>query len=95
MTAALSRNPGGSLQLTGDLTSQTARALFAQTPKFTGEPATIDLTAVGEVDSSGLALLLHWSNLSTAATGKLTYTNPPPQLRRMANISGVEGLLEE
>ena len=98
MPADLIRDPDGDgnrLALSGDLTSKTARALFAQTPAFSGEEITVDIHAVREVDSSGLALLLHWSHLARAASGKLTFTGAPAQAREMAKITGLEDLLSE
>ena len=84
--------------------------LFAQTPRFdaesmaesamssdaSAEPAAlrIDLRAVGEVDSSGLALLLHWRDVAARANARLTFTGAPAQLREMAKITGVETLLD-
>jgi len=97
--ASLTRAARG-FELTGDLTASTVLELFAQTPRFTAEspagasPACrIDLRALGEVDSAGLALLLHWRATATAAGARLTFTAPPPQLREMAKITGTESLL--
>lgn len=81
------------IELSGDLTSRTVGALFAQTPRFGGQPMHVDLRAVGDVDSSGLALLLHWSHLAGASAGKLVFTGAPAQLREMAKITGLEGCL--
>ncbi|MDD9858222.1 MAG: STAS domain-containing protein [Gammaproteobacteria bacterium] len=99
MPAGLSRDRGR-IALAGDLTSRTVPALFAQTPRFgagaadASAPLRIDLRAVGEVDSSGLALLLHWANTAAAgSSGKLTFTGAPPQLCEMAKITGLEALL--
>ncbi|MGR3913657.1 MAG: STAS domain-containing protein [Gammaproteobacteria bacterium] len=89
---------GGNIRVRGDLTAASARALFEQTPRFVTAPAAaplevhIDLSEVGETDSAGLALLLHWTNRIEAASGKAVFAGAPQQLRRMAKISGLEGL---
>lgn len=85
---------GDGLELAGDLTLATAPQLFAETPRFdAGADARIDLRAIGDVDSGGLALLLHWQNAAAVAAARLTYTGAPPQLREMAKITGAEALL--
>jgi len=107
-TATLTR-ARGRLELAGGLTGGSVPGLFAQTPRFdaesmaesaesdaSAEPAAlrIDLRAVGEVDSSGLALLLHWRGVAARANARLTFTGAPAQLREMAKITGVETLLD-
>ncbi|MGR3985306.1 MAG: STAS domain-containing protein [Gammaproteobacteria bacterium] len=90
---------GGNIRVRGDLTAATARALFEdkwleREPRSAAAPAEIriDLSEVGEADSAGLALLLHWANRIEAASGKAVFAGAPKQLRRMAKISGLEGL---
>lgn len=94
MSAQLLR-AGDALELAGDLTVAGAPKLFAETPRFgPGAEARIDLRAVGEVDSGGLALLLHWQNAATGAGARLRFTGAPPTLCEMAKITGVAGLLK-
>jgi len=94
MQAGLSRDRARNrIQLSGDLTSRTVSALFARAPQFGGQPVRVDLSAVGDVDSSGLALLLHWSQLAGASAGQLVFTGAPAQLCKMAKIAGLEGRL--
>jgi len=93
MNATLT-STGDGLELTGDLTLATAPKLFAETPRFdTGAAARIDLRGVGEVDSAGLALLLHWRATATTAGAQLTFAAAPPQLREMATITATAKLL--
>ena len=89
---ALQQNGHGRFALSGDLTAETARSLFDRMPKFGGGEVNIDLESVREVDSAGLALLLHWSNLAVASSGRLNFTGAPTQLRQMAKITGLEEL---
>lgn len=83
-----------SMVLNGELTVQTARRWFDQTPSF-ATPMHIDLTAVNEVDSAGLALLVHWSNLAASASSKLTFIGVPTQLRVIAKIIDLEEIFDE
>jgi len=107
MPAATLTRARGRLELAGDLTGGSVPGLFAQTPRFDAESAAaesdasaepaalcIDLRAAGEVDSSGLALLLHWRGVAARANARLTFTGAPAQLREMAKITGVETLLD-
>ena len=89
---ALRQNGHGRFSLSGDLTAETARSLFDRMPKFGGGEVNVDLESVHEVDSAGLALLVHWSNLAAASSGRLTFTGAPTQLRQMAKITGLEEL---
>ena len=82
----------GRLRLSGDLTMETARRLFDRTPPFGPGAVTVDLEAVGEADSAGLALLVHWSNLACAASAEPVFTGAPAQLRRLAKITGLGDL---
>ncbi len=91
---------GNHIRVRGDMTASTARALFESKalkpvfksmPKAAGE-VRINLSEVGETDSAGLALLLHWANRIEAASGKAVFENAPAQLRQMAKISGLAGM---
>ena len=79
---------GKRIALRGDLVVHTARKLFDQTPTFEGG-VQVDLSAVGETDSAGLALLVHWANCANRAQRKLTYRGASAQLKQLAKISGV------
>jgi len=92
MPAAMTRARDG-FELAGDLTVGSAPALFAQTRFEAGAALRIDLRAVGEVDSGGLALLLYWQAAAARTNTRLRFTGAPAQLREMAKISGVAGLL--
>ena len=94
MTQATLTREGGGFGLSGDLTVKTARRLFDQTPPFAPGEMRINLAAVGEADSAGLALLVHWSNLAGSSSTKLVFTDAPAQLRQLAKISGLGELLD-
>lgn len=51
-----------------------------------GSDKIIDLAAVEQVDSSGLAVLLEWQRLCTAAGGKLSLSGVPANLQALADL---------
>jgi len=53
----------------------------------------LDLGAVGESDSAGLALLLEWLRVARHANQQIHYTNVPTQISALARISEVDDLL--
>jgi phospholipid transport system transporter-binding protein len=53
----------------------------------------LDLGAVAESDSAGLALLLEWLRLARHANQQILYTNVPAQISALARISEVDDLL--
>ncbi len=58
-----------------------------------GRAAVIDLSTVAESDSSGLALLIEWLSIAKNAERPLKYENIPSQIKQLAVLSEVEGLL--
>lgn len=53
----------------------------------------VDLAAVTDVDSGGLAMLVDWLAWANNAGRVLAYENPPPALLALARISDVSALL--
>lgn len=53
----------------------------------------IDLSGVQRSDSAGLALVLEWMREQRRRGGTLELRNPPEQMRALARLSGLEGLL--
>jgi phospholipid transport system transporter-binding protein len=58
-----------------------------------GRAAVIDLSKVSQSDSSGLALLIEWLSIAKEARRTLRYENIPEQIKELARLSDVEGLL--
>lgn len=58
-----------------------------------GRAAIIDLSAVTNSDSSGLALLIEWLSVARGAAHSLHYENVPTQLHHLARLSDVDPLL--
>ena len=81
---------GGSFILAGDLDTDTVPALFADAKGIGDRDASIDLADVGDIDSSGLALLLHWQTKSQANGKSLEFVNCPEKLRTIAALAGLE-----
>lgn len=80
-------------QLSGDLTFATVTRLFDDMSKrvrTSAMPATIDLAGVGQIDSSGLALLLEWQSVYRKNGGTLEIRNPPEALLKIARLCDAE-----
>lgn len=58
-----------------------------------GQADVIDLAGVTDGDSAGLALLIEWLSVAQHSQRKLRYENIPAQLRQLAGLSEIEGLL--
>jgi len=96
-------NPGtievgkdGSASVTGELTFESAAALFSQTETlFRGpKPVTlIDLAAVTTADSAGLALLLEWQAQQRSASLPLEIRNAPPGLISLARLCEADDVM--
>jgi phospholipid transport system transporter-binding protein len=58
-----------------------------------GRATVIDLSAVSESDSAGLALLIEWLSVAKEAKRALRYENIPEQIQELARLCEVEALL--
>jgi phospholipid transport system transporter-binding protein len=70
------------------MTLRTARELLLAGASFftEGKDKIIDLAAVKQADSSGLAVLLEWQRLCNMAGGKLSLSRVPENLRALADL---------
>jgi phospholipid transport system transporter-binding protein len=86
---------GGRFRISGVLDATTVSDLLKQsTASFEGHAhVDVDLKAVSESDSSGLALLIEWLRLARMAKRQIHFENVPPQIEALARISEVEDLL--
>ena len=93
--AGLASAGEGRIALAGPVTFATAGDLLRTGEvHFAGQSAiTLDLGAVTNVDSAGLALLLEWLRRARAARRALSFEGVPDKLRDIARLSGVEDLL--
>ncbi|MCW8903443.1 STAS domain-containing protein [Sedimenticola sp.] len=87
----------GVMQLSGDLVFANVTALLGQIERLLGgvnkEPLVIDLSRVGDVDSSGLALLLEVMERARHHGVALRIRSLPEALLGIARLSNVEKLL--
>ncbi len=81
--------------VTGPLHFSTVTALLGvgSAAIESGRAEVIDLSDVGESDSSGLALLIEWLAVAKQAKRSIRYDNIPKQIRELAHLSDVEELL--
>lgn len=71
-----------------------ARALLdAGRPLIDGSVLEVDLSAVSEVDSSALTVILAWMRTAAARGGSLRVARAPAALRSLADLYGVDDVL--
>jgi len=96
MTSVSAENSGNAeVTLSGVVGLETVNALFDATPTFDDRPVSISMQDVTEIDSAGLALLLHWQQCAKGSGGQLVYVDVPEQARSMMQVSGLEQALTE
>ena len=79
----------------GDLTfttinKKTVQAIQFKSSRYSNENLTIDLSAVNNSDSAGLALMIEWMKLSKLHNVELNFKHIPEQLLTLAKLSGVD-----
>jgi len=84
---------GNSLKVTGAMRYGNAPSLLAAGRESLVGVAEIDLAAVGEADSSALAVLFAWLRDARAANPSLRIGNPPAGLISLAALYGVSDFL--
>jgi phospholipid transport system transporter-binding protein len=93
MKAQIEANTAGA-KVSGSMTMDNAAGLLAQGVAALGEGKTcFDLSAVADIDSSGLAVLFGWQRAASAQGKTISITNPPRNLRSLADVYGVSDLL--
>ena len=86
----------GRCTVRGPITVDNVVALLAQgNGLFTAPQVMIDLSAVTEVDSSALSLLLEWRREAGRQQRAVRYLNLPANLKSLAQLYGVTELLGE
>lgn len=85
----------GRFLVSGVLDATTVTDVLEQSrERFEGaQRVDVDLAAVTESDSSGLALLIEWLRLARDAQRKIHFDNLPEQIMALARISEVDDLL--
>jgi phospholipid transport system transporter-binding protein len=94
MNAELHADGAGRWRLKGALRFDTVPALLERQGDFPGaEKVVLDLSGVGEFDTSALALLLEWRRRARSAGGSLGIENLPERLHDLARVGGVDEIL--
>lgn len=80
--------------VSGDLDMHSVpQAWRAMRRGFAGRDMVFDLSAVGRMDSAGLALLVEWSRQAGLAGAAARFRNIPEGLQAMAQVYGVDRIL--
>jgi phospholipid transport system transporter-binding protein len=94
-TARIEALGAGRFRVSGVLNAITVIDLLKQSrERFKGATRLeVDLGAVAESDSAGLALLLEWLRMAREAGQQIHYASVPAQISALARISEVDDLL--
>jgi len=85
---------GDRLEVAGAMTFDTAHALLKEgTDMLNSGEAVFDLSAVREVDSTGLTVIFAWRRAAERLGKSIRIVNPPPSLVSLAALYGVTDLL--
>lgn len=88
--ATIESRADGSHALAGSLTFDTAASAVGLMPVKPGDrDCSIDLSAVGPIDSAGLAVLIEWLAESARLGCRLQFSHVPQRLGQLAEIAGV------
>ncbi len=83
------------MKLTGDLKFDNVAKLWRTLRRRRQPwPAAVDLGAVGEADSSALALLVEFHVRAARRGRTLQITGTPPALNTLARLTGIDQLLD-
>jgi phospholipid transport system transporter-binding protein len=85
----------GGWRVLGDMNFASVPVLISQSMnllKFEGDMI-IDLSGIDHTDSSGLALMLEWMDISNAAGGRIQFRKVPESLMNIARVCNVAPLL--
>ncbi|MGE0356763.1 MAG: lipid asymmetry maintenance protein MlaB [Burkholderiales bacterium] len=87
------------LALEGALSFETLPVVLERSREYTSRPdlpdrLTIDFSAITEVDSSAVALLLEWRREAARRGKGLFFVNLPANLLSLAELYGVTGLIQ-
>lgn len=94
MNARIERTRDEVVIIQGDMTLDNASNLLAAGANAIKQGVTqFDLSGVGAIDSSGLAVLFGWLRVAQAAGKAVEIANPPHSLKSLAEVYGVANLL--
>ena len=86
----------GRFDLSGDVSFHTAEDILRSSKKLFAGLARIEvnLSAVEETDSAGLALLLEWISRTAGASTEIQFSNIPEKIQAIAVTAEVDELLD-
>jgi phospholipid transport system transporter-binding protein len=80
----------------GSLTLRSAAAMLARGRQLFIDPVSrVDLSAVAEIDSAALGVLIEWLREARAQNREIVYLNLPENLKSLGTLYGVLDLLPE
>ena len=87
------------LVLEGALSFETIPQILVQSAEYAAradlpDRLTIDFSKVSGVDSAAVALLIEWRRQAAARGKRLDFVNLPPNLLALANLYGVQELIQ-
>jgi len=81
---------GNSYLVQGPVTMANVTSLLAESANlFDHDALVVDLSAVEEVDSSAVSLMLQWMRDAKQRSQSLAFTNMPDNLKSLATLYGV------
>ena len=81
-------------RLQGPITMNNVEALLEEGRRlFADGEVTVDLSAVSEVDSTAVSLLLQWLRDAAGRGQRLTFSNLTPNIQSLATLYGVTDLI--
>ncbi len=87
----------GKYKVTGNLTFSTAALIWADAkellPKLEQKDIQIDISAVKEIDSGGLALLIAWSRWAFCNNKSLNFLNASEKAKQLIEINKLQSVL--
>ena len=86
---------GGRFALSGEMTFKTAGKLLRVSERLFSDHSRLemDLSAVTETDSAGLALMLEWITWANHTVREIRFTGTPAKIDAIARTTEVEDLL--
>jgi phospholipid transport system transporter-binding protein len=84
----------GRCTLSGPLTIKNAASVLQEgAALFNGDAVILDLSAVSDVDSAAVSLLLEWQREAQRRGKRIQFVNLPANLQSLAKLYGVTELL--
>lgn len=86
---------GNTLTVRGTLDVDGACELFAAPLQYESGTTRVDISGVDEIDTAGLALLVHWQQQAAEKDGRLVVTGAREKAANLARMYGLGTMLAE